>query len=203
MLTLPHSSREVALSLLDNRLLRMTEEEYLKFDRAAEYKSEFVAGEMYAMSGGRLRHADLASLLLIELHGQLKGRTCRVFNSDVRVRTPKSASYFYPDLSVVCGEPQTFKDSDDILVSPIVLVEVLSPSTADYDHGTKFAHYREIPTLEEYILVHTDAILIEQYTRQNSGNWLLSEHEGMEAELSLPSIDCSINLRAIYEDAIA
>ena len=183
-------------------LPRMTEEDYLAFDRAAEYKSEFVGGEMYAMSGGRLRHADLASLLLIELHRQLKGRKCRVFNSDVRVRTPKSASYFYPDLSVVCGEPQTFKDSGDILVSPIVLVEVLSPSTYDYDHGTKFAHYREIPTLQEYLLVHTDAILIEQYTRQNNGNWLLSEHLGMEAELSLPSIDCSVNLRAVYEDAI-
>ena len=116
-------------------------------------------------------------------------------------RPPLSVSYFYPDVSVVCGEVERDKDSDDILTNPTVIVEVLSPSTADYDHGKKFAHYRQIPSLKDYLLVHTGEILIEQYTRQANGDWLLSEHDGMEAEVRLASIDCTITLRAIYEEA--
>ena len=98
--------------------------------------------------------------------------------------------------------PKPTKDSDDTLVNPVVIVEVLSPSTADYDYGKKFAHYREIESLKNYILVHTDEILIVQFTRQPNGDWTLSEHRGMDAGLSISSIDCSLRLRAIYEDAI-
>ena len=181
---------------------RLTEEEYLAFDRAADYKSEFVDGEMYAMSGGRLRHADLAVSIAAELWLQLKGRKCRVFNSDARVRASEGQAYFYPDISVVCGEPKTHANSNDTLINPTVIVEVLSPSTSDYDHGKKFACYREIPTLQNYVLVHTDDILIEQFTRQPNGDWLLSEHRGIEGSLAISSIDCSLSLRSIYEDSI-
>ena len=183
-------------------LPKLTETEYLAIERAGEFKSEFVGGEMYAMSGGTLRHSSLALNIAFELRLQLKSRKCRLFNSDARVRTPLSVSYFYPDLSVVCGEVQLYKDSNDILTNPTVIVEVLSPTTADYDHGTKFAHYRQIPSLKDYLLVHTNEILIEQYTRQpDGGSWLLSEYAGTEAEVRLASIDCSVKLQAIYEDA--
>ena len=175
----------------------LTEQDYLALDRAAEYKSEFVNGEMYAMAGGSLLHSLLAAGLIGELRVQLRGRSCHVYTSDARVRTPKSTSYFYPDLSVVCGETQTHAGSDDILVNPSVIVEVLSPSTSDYDHGTKFAHYREIPTLQDYLLVHTEEILIEHYARQPDGNWLLSERTGRDATVTL-SIGCTLALDLIY-----
>ena len=181
---------------------RLTEEDYLALDRAANYKSEFVDGEMYAMSGGTLRHANLAFSIGAELWLQLKGRKCRVFNSDARVRASEGKAYFYPDISVVCGESKTHANSNDTLINPTVIVEVLSPSTSDYDHGKKFACYREIPTLQSYVLVHSDDILIEQFTRQPNGDWLLSEHRGIDASFAISSIDCSISLRAIYEDAV-
>ena len=130
---------------------------------------------------------------------KLRGRKCQVFNADARVRAAKTGSYLYPDVSVVCGAVETYQGTDDILANPTVIVEVLSPSTADYDHGKKFAIYREIPSLNDYLLVHTDEILIEQYTRQNDGKWLLSDHAGMEATLQLASIGCTLYLKDIYE----
>ena len=182
-------------------VVRLTEQDYLALERAAEYKSEFVDGEMYAMSGSSYRHSDLAGAINAEFRLQLKGRKCRVFNSDVRVRSAMGSSYFYPDLSIVCSNIQSYENSNDILTNPIVIVEVLSPSTSDYDHGKKFAHYREIPTLQDYLLVHTEDILIEQFTRQPNGNWLLSEHRGMDDELDIASVNCRLTLRSIYEDA--
>ncbi len=181
----------------------LTEEEYLTLDRAAEYKSEFVDGHMYAMSGGTLRHSSVAVRLMSELSLQLSGRKCTVFNSDARVRSAKSRSYFYPDISVVCGEPQTHEDSDDILINPSLIVEVLSPSTADYDHGKKFAHYREIATLRDYLLVNPDEPLIEQFARQGDGKWLLSEYRGRECVVHLESLDCDVALARIYADLSA
>lgn len=181
---------------------RLHEDDYLAIERIAGYKSEFVDGEMFAMSGGSYRHSDLAVTILAELKQQLKGRKCRVFNSDLRVRSSRGSSYFYPDISVVCGAIQSFQESNDILTNPTVIIEVLSPSTSDYDHGKKFAHYREITTLQDYLMVHTDAILIEQFTRQPNGDWLLSEHRGMEANLSIASIDCSLGLFNVYDGAI-
>lgn len=175
----------------------LTGQEYLALDRTAEFKSEFADGIMYAMSGGSLRHSRVAVRLLAELERQLNGR-CEVFNSDARVKTPKSPAYFYPDVSVVGGVPQSPEGADDILTNPCLIAEVLSPSTSDYDHGKKFAHYREIATLQDYLLVHTDEILIEHYSRQPDGNWLLSERRGIDALVHLSALDCSLALARIY-----
>ena len=180
----------------------ITEQEYLELDRAAHYKNEFVDGEMYAMSGGTLRHSSLAARLIGDFSRQLDGKKCFVLTSDARIRTPKSGSYFYPDLSIICGDPEAYNDCNDLLVNPIVIVEVLSPSTSDYDHGKKFTHYREIPTLQAYLLVHTEEILVEQCTLQPDGMWLLSDHPGPNAIVSLSSINCALHLGSIYEGAI-
>ena len=180
---------------------KLTEHDYLALERAADFKSEFVDGEIYAMSGGTFRHGGLAVRLIVELDNQLRGRHCRVFNSDVRVRAAKKGSYLYPDLSVVCGPIETFEGADDILANPIVIGEVLSPSTADYDHGKKFEIYREIPSLMDYLLIHSDEVFIEHFTRQPDGNWLLSDHKGADASLELPSIGCRLVLAGIYEGA--
>src|SRR5450631_4334752 len=114
---------------------RITEEEYLRLDRAAETKSEFVDGEMFAMAGGSLDHSILAGKWFVELSLKLRGRKCEVLNSDARIRTPGTGSYFYPDVSVACGQLQTHQSSDDILTNPVVVIEVLSPSTSGYDRG--------------------------------------------------------------------
>ncbi len=181
--------------------MRLTEDEYLALDRAADYKSEFVDGKMYAMAGVGLRHSSLGVRMISELVGKLRGRNCEVFNGDARVRAAKTGSYLYPDVSVICGTVETYQGTDDILVNPCVIVEVLSPSTADYDHGKKFAIYREIPSLNDYLLVHTDEILIEQYARRSDGKWLLSDHAGMDSMLHLGSIGCTLSLKDIYEGA--
>ena len=179
-------------------IVRLTEQDYLSTDRASEHKSEYVDGEMYAMSGGSLRHSRLAVRSIVVLENQLSGRNCRVYNSDARVLCAKKRSYLYPDVSVVCGAEEALESTDDILVNPTIIVEVLSPSTADYDHGKKFAIYREIPSFNDYLLVHSDEVLIEQYTRQPAGNWLLSDHKGIEAVVELRSIGCTVALKDIY-----
>lgn len=182
-----------------NAVRKMTEEEYLALERVADFKSEFVGGEMFAMAGGKLRHADLGARVIVEFARKL-GASCRTFNSDARVRTAKSKAYLYPDVSVVCGPVE--RDQEDILLNPVVIVEVLSPSTADYDHGSKFAMCREIPSFREYIMVHTEKLLIEHYTKIDDGRWLLSEHEGMDGEIDLPAVSCQLSLRNIYDGAI-
>ena len=183
-----------------NVIPRMTEEEYLAFDRAADYKSEFVGGEMFAMSGGSLRHSAIAARTISELLNKLGAGGCQVFTSDTKIRTAKSRAYLYPDASVVCGEVK--RDHEDTLLNPIVIVEVLSPSTADYDHGKKFAMYREIPSLKDYLLLHTDTILVEHYSKDADGSWRLKEYEGIEAEFTLPSVGYTISMKSIYEGAI-
>ena len=177
-------------------IVGLTEQDYLSLERAAEFKSEFVDGEMYAMSGGTSRHSHLAMTLGSELIGQLRGRKCLVFSSDMKVRIAKSKNYLYPDLSIVCGVEKSFEV--DVLENPAVIVEVLSPSTADYDHGKKFSIYREIPSLKDYLLVHTQEIMIEHFTPQADGSWLLAYHKGMDAVVELKSIGCSIALKDIY-----
>ena len=177
---------------------RLTEQDYLDLDRAAEYKSEFVGGEMYAMSGGTMRHASLGGNTYAHFKTLLKGSRCTAFNSDVRVRA-KNGEYFYPDVTVVCGPPQTHSDSKDICTNPALIVEVLSPSTAAYDRGLKFQLYRTIQTLKDYLMIHCDAPYVEHYSRQADDSWVLREYHGETARLPLPNLECELSLGEIYE----
>jgi len=177
---------------------KITEEEYLRLERAAEYKSEFIGGEVFAMPGGSFRHSVLAAKWITDFNVRLQGQSCIVFSSDVRVRTPSTGSYVYPDVSVVRGKPVAHAGSDDILTNPTVIVEVLSPSTSDYDHGTKFDLYREIPSLSDYVMVHTDTVQVDHFARQPDGSWILREYRGEDSTISLNSIDCTIRLGDVY-----
>jgi Uma2 family endonuclease len=177
---------------------RITEEEYLRLERAATYKSEFINGEIFAMAGGTLWHARIAVNWGAHLVYKLRGGNCNVFSSDARVRTTASGSYVYADVSVTCGDSLITKD-DDILVDPKVVIEVLSPSNADYDRGKKFELYREIPTLQEYVLTHSDSPHIEHFARQADSSWIFREYKGLESSLRLASINCEIGLADIYE----
>ncbi len=190
----------IMVAMASQPITKITEEEYLRRERAAEYKSEFVGGEIFAMSGGSFRHSNLAIVWGAQLVNKLRGGKCFVFSSDARVRTPSTGSYVYPDLSVVCGQPTSHAGSNDILTNPSVVVEVLSPSTSDYDRGKKFELYRELPSLSEYVLVHTDAVHVEHYARQADNSWIFREYLGNDSSITLTSINCSVRLGDVYAD---
>jgi Uma2 family endonuclease len=175
----------------------LTEDQYLAIDRAAEFRSEFLDGEMVAMSGGSMRHAQLGTNLIAELALALRDTACQAFTSDLRVRV-SARMYTYPDVSVVCGKAVLADNREDVLLNPTVLVEVLSPSTEHYDSGLKFRHYRGIESLTDYILVDQDQVRIEQYTRGN-GTWTLRDHQRPEDELRIESIGVSLLLAHIYQ----
>jgi Uma2 family endonuclease len=179
---------------------RLTEAEYLEIERRAECKSEFLDGEMFAMSGGTRSHYLIASNLNRAIGNQLEGCPCVVYTSDMRVRIQPEGLYTYPDLSVACGEEEFADEHDDTLLNPTVVVEILSDSREAYDRGKKFALYRQIPSLREYLLVSQDKPLVEQYIRQDSGEWLLREVAGLESKLSLPSVGITIAMAKVYSN---
>jgi len=182
-----------------NPISRLTEEQYLAIERAAEFKSEFLNGQMFAMSGASMQHGRLQQNLSGELWVRLRGTGWEALLSDMRVRVGKSGMYTYPDISVVCGKPILADDYQDNLLNPIVLFEILSPTTEKYDRGLKFQHYRTIETLQDYILVDQNQIRIEQYTRQADHTWTLRDYQHPDEELKIDSIHVLIPLIGIYE----
>ena len=176
----------------------LTAEEYLEFERKVEYKSEYYLGEIFAMAGASYAHNLLVGHLVRELGQQLRSRPCSVLPSDMRVRVSPAGLYTYPDVVVVCGEPQFPDEQKDTLLNPSLLVEVLSPSTEAYDLGRKFEHYRSIESLGEYLVVATDRIHANLFTRQADG-WLLTSASRMEDSLDLQSVGCRLTLADLYE----
>ena len=180
-----------------------TPEEYLALERKAEGRSEYHDGQIFAMSGGTRWHdrIDNQFSLLIEQH--LAGRRCEAFSSSMRVLARPSGLYTYPDLSVACEEPQ-FADAEmDTLVNPTLLVEILSPSTEDYDRGTKAKMYRAIPSLRELLLISQESYEVELYRRQAGGGWSLTEAKGLEASIELESIGYTLRLLDLYKKVLA
>lgn len=180
---------------------RLTPEEYLATEREASAKSEYVHGEVFAMVGASAQHALITSNLVRELGTQLKGRDCRVFASDLRVLVSDTGLYTYPDVVVACGPPRFADDRRDTLLNPVVLVEVLSESTQDYDRGGKFEHYRGLDSLREYVLVAQDRPHLEHFVRQPDGRWLFAETNRLEDAVALPSIGCTLALAEVYDKA--
>jgi Uma2 family endonuclease len=177
----------------------LTLEEYLAIESKAECKSEYVDGEMYAMSGASLRHNTIVANVIIELGQQLRGRPYSVLTSGMKVLMPDSRKFFYPDVSVLCGEPQFHDDREDIILNPTLIVEVLSESTAAFDRGEKFRAYQQLVSLQEYILISQDVNVVEQYVRQTRESWTYTAAFGMESILNLPSIECTLSLQAVYD----
>ena len=175
----------------------LTPEEYLAWERKSDTKHEYLRGEIIAMSGASYQHTIITMNISGELYIQLKDTACTVHTNDMRVRTSSEISYFYPDVVVVCDKPR-FEDSTfDTLLNPIVLVEVLSPSTQAYDRGEKFRHYQQLTSLQEYILISQDEIAVERYRRQGT-EWQPTEFRSLEDVLSLTSIECELSLDDIY-----
>ncbi len=176
-----------------------TVQQYLDMERAAEYRSEYLCGEIFAMSGGSVNHAVIAMALGIELGLQLRGQPCTVAGSDLRLYCESSQMLTYPDVVVFCG-PRKFRDGKkDTLTDATVVAEVLSPSTASYDRSHKFHYYRGLPSLREYLLISQSEIRAELCVRQEDGSWLLRDFNGPECEIPLESIGCRVALGALYE----
>jgi Uma2 family endonuclease len=175
----------------------LSPEEYLSNERRAEFKSEYVDGVAYAMAGGSERHNLIAANIIIALGVQLRDRPCRVYPSDLKVRVPNSKRFFYPDVSVICGETQFADEERDVILNPIIVVEVLSESTEAFDRGKKFISYQQIESLKEYLLVAQDEFVVEHYLRQADG-WLYTKASGLDAAIALPALNCRIALSDIY-----
>jgi len=177
----------------------VTHEEYLAAERRGPQKHEYLDGEVFAMSGASFAHVSIVANLTGRLFGQLQGGPCRAFSSDLRVKVSRTGLYTYPDVVVVCGEPQFDDEHNDTLLNPRLIVEVLSPSTETYDRGKKFAHYRTLDSLAEYLLIAQDQARVEQFIRQSSGDWLLHEATQMEETVRLPSIESQFALSDVYD----
>lgn len=178
--------------------VRLTSEEYLAIERQAPAKSEYLDGEMFAMAGASRRHNLIVLNIGAELRTQLQQRPCEVYSSDMRVKISRTGLYTYPDVVVVCDEPR-FEDADvDTLLNPLLLVEVLSPTTADYDRGEKFEHYRTLASLQTYLLVAQDRCHVVHYTRQQDNTWLLAETSDLQDCIRLHSLACDLLLSEVY-----
>lgn len=179
--------------------LRRTSEEYLFEERHANSKSEFHDGEVLAMAGASYVHNLIVANVIRELGTQLKGRPCAVLPSDIRVWIEVWRRYVYPDVTVVCGQPE-FTDAEmDTIVNPTLLVEVLSKETTNYDRGEKFERYRTLPSFAEYLLLAQDRPHCERYVRQDDGSWILTEESHLEATVPLTTIGCKLLLGEVYD----
>jgi len=176
----------------------LTEAEYFEIERRAEFKSEFFDGEMFAMASGTTPHSLIATNAIGEIHALLKGRPCVVFNSDMRVKIEATGLITYPDVTVVCGPQQFAGEKEGALINPTVLVEVLSDSTEAYDRGRKFEHYRQIPSMQEYLLISQTEPHLEQFIRREAGQWLLREAVGLDATIDLPSLKITLALSDVF-----
>lgn len=176
----------------------ITAEEYLARERKAEFKSEYLNGEIFAMAGASRPHNLIAGNIYGELYIQLKNRSCNVYPSDMRLKVSSSGLYTYPDVMVVCGEEQFDDDEEDTLLNPILIVEVLSKSTERQVRGAKFEHYSKLGSLQEYLLVAQNHPRLELFTKQSAGRWLLAEFESLDDVIKLTSINCVLALKDVY-----
>jgi Uma2 family endonuclease len=177
---------------------RLSPQEYLALERQAETRSEYFGGEMFAMSGASYEHNLIKDNLAREAGNQLKAGPCRVVTSDMRVKINATGLYTYPDIVIVCSEPEFEDGYFDTLLNPLVVVEILSDSTEKYDRGAKFRHYQKIPSLREYVLVSQDQPLIERYACQPDGSWNLVTFDDRYGTFKFATIAAQIPMIEIY-----
>ena len=179
---------------------RFSVSEYYELERAATYKSDFYEGEIFAMAGGTERHSRICTNVLTELGQRLKGRPCLPYESNLRLKVIANGLRTYPDVSVYCGALERDEEDSDgeTYTNPTVLFEVLSRSTEGYDRGLKAAGYRRIETLKAYVLIWQNTPHVEMFERQADGSWLLREVSGLQATLSIPTINVQLPLADVY-----
>ncbi len=175
-----------------------TPEEYLALEEKAEYRSEYENGEIIAMAGGSLDHAQIISNIN-RFVGNKLAANCRSLTTDVKVRVENYRKFYYPDVLVICGEPKFYKKRKDTIINPVVIVEVLSDSTEAKDRGEKFAAYQTLDTLQEYILISQDKTKVEQFRRVDDGSWNYQATIGLKSQVKFASIEVELLLDEIYQ----
>ena len=176
-----------------------TEAEYLEYDLHSEFKNEFFNGQIYAMAGASEKHNTISINISSELRTQLKNKPCKVYAGDMRIKVKSTGLFSYPDLLVVCPKLQFSGDKPDTLLNPIVIIEILSDSTESTDRGAKFSHYRQIPSLKEYVLVNQNSPKIEKYHLNSSSKWELEETTDENPSIELHSIFCVLKIDEVYD----
>ena len=175
-------------------------DDWLEGERAArETRSEYIDGEVFAMTGAREQHNAIVTNISGQLWTQMKGRPCRVYANDMKIRIRAANAGTYPDLVAVCGEREFLDGRRDLLLNPSLIVEVLSDSTEAYDRGGKFALYRRLPSLKEYLLVSQYRVAVEFFTRGTDDRWTLTDFSARDATVTLSSIDCTLSLAEFYD----
>jgi len=184
------------------KLNNISIEEYITIERENDTRYEYHNGEIFAMAGGTVPHTDISGNIFYEATAKLRAKnsSCRPFNNDLKIQIQGEHRFVYPDMSVICGEPEHSEYYKDALTNPIVIIEVLSDSTEGYDRGEKFFLYRKIETLQEYILIEQDTPVIEVYTRNEGDLWRIKRVSGIENSLTLQSLDIEIPLKDIYRN---
>lgn len=178
----------------------ISQEEYLETERAALEKHEYYQGEIFAMSGASVNHNIISVNLISELKTKLKGNGCRLYGSDLRIHIPKNTLFTYPDISIICGDPDLTDDKFDTATNPSVIIELLSKSTRNYDMGQKFTLYRDIESLQEYILIDTEKIYVEKHIRNADNSWQLTDYRSQDNSFEISTIGLIFLLKDIYED---
>jgi Uma2 family endonuclease len=178
---------------------RLTVEEYLAIEEAAEIKSEFYQGEMFAMAGATYAHSRIASNACRHLGNLLAEQPCGVCDSDMRIHIPQTGLFTYADVVVVCGEPKFLDRKQMTLLNPTLIVEVLSPSTEAYDRGKKFEHYQSIDSLREYVLIASDRVSVMVHRRQSESQWLTMTVTSLDGRMELESVACRLMLNEVYK----
>lgn len=182
------------------KLNYISPEEYLAMERASQEKHEYYNGEVFAMSGASWNHNVIAKNISTVVLPYLKGKPCDMFGSDLRIHIPENGLYTYPDFSIICDKPESTDAEKDPFVNPTAIIEILSKSTADYDRGTKFNLYREIPTFKEYVLVDSTRISVEHFEREPDNSWRLTEFKTLNNQFLVTTIGLTLSLADLYED---
>ncbi|PDW03569.1 hypothetical protein CJ255_08120 [Candidatus Viridilinea mediisalina] len=180
----------------------MSEADYLAFERASAQKHEYYNGQVYAMTGAKATHNLIVGNTLAALHRQLRTKPCQVYPSDMRVKISQTGLHTYPDIVVVCGTPMFSDKSQDTLLNPLMIVEVLSASTERYDRGMKFQHYRTLESLTVYLLIAHDHPHLEYFARQEQGLWMLREATELTQTLEIEALGCSLSVADVYEKVV-
>ncbi|MGC4235028.1 MAG: Uma2 family endonuclease [Niabella sp.] len=190
---------EVHEPAVDYGKRKYTMEEYLEMENEAVEKHEYFRGEIFAMSGAKLQHNKIAGNLYASLHTRLRAKECMPYNSDQRIHIESNTLFTYPDISIVCGEAVTLNNDDMNVLNPSVIIEILSPSTKNYDRGEKFRLYRNIPTLKEYILIDSESVHIEAFRLNEAQRWELEEYNLQGEQLYIKTINEYFSVSEIYE----
>lgn len=180
-------------------ILKYSIVEYLAAEEKSLEKHEYYQGEIFAMAGASIEHNQIVKNVLYSTEDHLrKGGKCQIFPSDLKIHIEANSLFTYPDLSIVCGKIETLENHKDIVTNPSVIVEVLSPSTQDYDRGGKFKLYRDIPSLKEYILISSTEMLVEKYDKLDDGSWTLHEYKSENDDFRISTIEMKIAVNTIY-----